>query len=57
MIRLLAVAIRHPLDIGRLDGATRSPTRLTAVNTTLAMIMSGPGPDAGADADDRFGYW
>jgi hypothetical protein len=57
MIRLLTVAIRHPLDIRRLDGATRSPTRLTAVNTTLAMIMSGPGPDAGADADDRFGYW
>ena len=39
---MLAVAVRHPLDIRRLDGATRSPTRLTAVITTLSMIMCGP---------------
>jgi hypothetical protein len=44
-----AVAIRHPLDIRRLDGATRSPTRFTAVITTLSMIMcwSWPGCRSG----------
>jgi hypothetical protein len=39
VIRLLVVAIRHLLDIKRPEGATRSPTRLTAAITAVAVIM------------------